>query len=96
MVISSFSVNRSKGMDLKLGELADKHKLVTAVRGRGLLIGVELAPELAPATVVKSLMEKGFLTGTAGDRVLRFAPPLVVEPTEIDALLVALDEILEY
>ena len=68
---------------------------IIEVRGRGLLIGVELAESLKARDVVLALLDRGFLTGTAGDQVLRFAPPLIVEREEIDALLIALEEVLE-
>ncbi|MEW6487074.1 MAG: acetylornithine transaminase [Thermodesulfobacteriota bacterium] len=68
---------------------------VAAVRGRGLLAGLELAPGYPAAHLVRELLERGFLTGTAGEGVLRLAPPLIVEKEEIDALLAALAEVLE-
>jgi acetylornithine/succinyldiaminopimelate/putrescine aminotransferase len=58
------------------------------------LIGVELAPGRPAGDVVSGLMDRGFLAGTAGESVLRLAPPLTVETSEIDALLAALDELL--
>ncbi len=79
----------------KLGALAAKFDVIKEVRGRGLLIGLVLADGLDPLAVVNKLMERGFLTGTAGVGVLRFAPPLTVEQTEIDALVAALEEILK-
>jgi acetylornithine aminotransferase/acetylornithine/N-succinyldiaminopimelate aminotransferase len=79
----------------KLKALVAKYDTVKEVRGRGLLIGLVLAEEVDPLGVVIKLMERGFLTGTAGVGVLRFAPPLTVEEAEIDALVAALQEILE-
>ncbi|MBE0617735.1 MAG: acetylornithine transaminase [Proteobacteria bacterium] len=70
------------------------HPAVTTVRGRGLLVGVELAEGYLAGHVVRELMDRGFLTGTAGERVLRLAPPLIVEKEEIDALLAALKDVL--
>ncbi len=67
---------------------------VTNVRGRGLLIGIEVAEEFAAVTVVKALMEAAFLVGTAGERVVRLAPPLIVTKEDIDKLLPALREAL--
>lgn len=78
-----------------LREAAGGHPAVVAVRGRGLLVGVELAEGYPAAHVVRELLERGFLTGTAGERVLRLAPPLIVEREEIDALLAAVREVLE-
>ncbi len=78
----------------RLADLAAGCPRVAAVRGRGLLVGVELAAGESAADRVRALMDRGFLTGTAGDRVLRLAPPLIVERAEIDALLAALAEVL--
>jgi len=79
----------------ELQTLAKRHRAVSQVRGRGLLIGLELAPGNTAASVVKGMLDRGFLVGSAGDAVVRFAPPLVVQMSEIDALVVALDEVLE-
>ena len=58
---------------------------VESVRGRGLLIGVETA---APAAdVVAAACEKGLLVLTAGENVVRLAPPLTVGPDEVAAAL---------
>ena len=76
-----------------LKKLARKHKgTIAAVRGLGLMIGVELRGEAAP--VVKGLKDKGILAVKAGDKVLRLLPPLVVKRGEIRQLLAALDEVL--
>ncbi|HSH68756.1 MAG TPA: aminotransferase class III-fold pyridoxal phosphate-dependent enzyme, partial [Deferrisomatales bacterium] len=78
----------------RLKALASTSAAVAAVRGRGLLIGVELAGGRPAGPLVGELMDRGFLAGTAGEGVLRFAPPLTVEPNEIDALLTALGDLL--
>ena len=52
------------------------------VRGEGLLIGVELGPEVAPK-VFQSCLEKGLLVNLIGGSVIRIAPPLTVSRTEI-------------
>ena len=58
---------------------------VESVRGRGLLIGVETA---APAAdVVAAAREEGLLVLTAGENVVRLAPPLTVGPDEVAAAL---------
>ena len=78
----------------RLNKLASATPEIAEVRGRGLLIGVELADGRPAAPLVGELLERGFLAGTAGDTVLRFAPPLTVELREIDILLVTLRELL--
>jgi acetylornithine/N-succinyldiaminopimelate aminotransferase len=74
---------------------AGNHPAVAAVRGRGLLVGVALSEGYPAAHLVRELLERGFLTGTAGEGVLRLAPPLIVEREEIDALLAAVREVLD-
>lgn len=60
------------------------------VRGRGLMIGVELRGKVAP--VLRSLQSRGVLALPAGATVLRLLPPLVIEEAD---LFPALDIILE-
>jgi len=55
---------------------------VTAVRGRGLLVGMDLVP--AVAGVVSACRERGLLVLTAGDNTLRLAPPLIVDELAVD------------
>ena len=63
---------------------------VRAVRGRGFLVGLELALPSPP--VQKALQERGFLTLGAGPRVLRLLPPLITPPEELDRLADAVIE----
>ena len=65
---------------------------VVEVRGRGLLVGLEL--ERPAAEVVDAAREHGVLALTAGEKVLRLAPPLTVGGDEIDAALGVLSSIL--
>lgn len=59
--------------------------LINEVRGRGLLIGVELLPEAGNARVYcEALMEEGILCKETHDHIIRFAPPLVISKDEID------------
>jgi acetylornithine aminotransferase len=75
-----------------LQDLQSRHGCIRDVRGRGLLLGVELDREGGP--VVNRCLEKGFLVNCIQDRVLRLAPPLVVGREQIDALIACLDEVL--
>ena len=43
---------------------------------------------------MRKLLEKGFVVGTAAGNVLRLAPPLIIEPSELDAFIAALKEVL--
>jgi ornithine--oxo-acid transaminase len=62
-----------------------KSPQVKAVRGKGLLIGVELLPEAGGARgFCERLMKKGLLCKETHEHVIRFAPPLIINKDEID------------
>jgi acetylornithine/N-succinyldiaminopimelate aminotransferase len=63
-----------------LRELQRSRPDVKEVRGLGLLIGVELSRPAAP--VVDACREAGLLVLSAGEKVVRLAPPLIVQTTE--------------
>ena len=68
----------------RLQELKVRHSSVVDVRGQGLLLGMELAGDGMP--LVETCMKKGFIINCVQGNVLRFAPPLIVQKTEIDQL----------
>jgi acetylornithine/N-succinyldiaminopimelate aminotransferase len=57
-------------------------RLVKEVRGRGLLIGLDLAPPVAG--VLAACRERGLLVLTAGDNTLRLAPPLILDEADAE------------
>jgi len=72
------------------------HPAITEVRGKGLLIGVEIDPAFASARVVcEALMREGVLTKDTHDTVVRLAPPLVVTRAQIDVAVGALRRVLQ-
>ena len=74
----------------KLCALKAKYSCIKEIRGRGLMIGVELT------TPVKDLLsaarDKGLIALSAGENVLRMLPPLTVQAEEIDFAADVLDE----
>ncbi len=77
----------------KLGELVEQFPgHVTDARGRGLLRGIAVSG--APATVVAKAREKGLLLSVAGDKVVRFAPPYIVERAQLDEAVAILETVL--
>ena len=67
----------------QLAEIPSPH--VKEVRGKGLLIGVELKPEAGGARrFCEAMQEKGILAKETHDHVIRFAPPLVIDKETID------------
>jgi len=76
----------------RLGELKSRHAVIKDVRGRGLMIGMELH---GPGQrIVERCLEEGFIINCTHDTVLRFVPPLIVAEEEIDRLIQALEGIL--
>lgn len=72
-----------------LKALAPKHACIQGVRGVGLMVGLVLNTPAKP--VEARLRENGLLCIATGDHVLRFVPPLVVSPAQIDQALAILD-----
>jgi ornithine--oxo-acid transaminase len=87
---------REMGARLQKGLQALRHPAIREVRGRGLLIGLELDPAMLPARVFcERLMAAGILSKETHDTVVRFAPPLVIGPQEIDFALATIGATLE-
>lgn len=77
----------------QLSEIPSPH--VKEVRGRGLLIGVELKPSAGGARrFCETLQAKGILAKETHDHVIRFAPPLVIDQETIDWALPSIRETL--
>ncbi|MCX5878641.1 MAG: ornithine--oxo-acid transaminase, partial [Deltaproteobacteria bacterium] len=79
-----------------LGELKKiKSPQVKEVRGRGLMIGVELLREAGGARhYCEKLMSLGILCKETHDHIIRFAPPLVITQDEIDWALERIEKVL--
>jgi acetylornithine/N-succinyldiaminopimelate aminotransferase len=71
--------------------LQKKYSFVKDVRGKGLLVGMEL--DFPGKDVVTSCLREGLLINCTMDTVLRFMPPLIITEEEIDRLFQALDGI---
>ena len=79
-----------------LGELKKiRSPLIKEVRGRGLMIGVELFPEAGGARVYcEKLMKVGVLCKETHDHIIRFAPPLIITREQIDWALERIEDAL--
>jgi acetylornithine/N-succinyldiaminopimelate aminotransferase len=77
----------------RLEQLKDKHSFIKVVRGKGLLIGMEL--DVPGKDIVSACLKEGFLINCTMDTVLRFMPPLIITMEEIDQLVDALGAIFE-
>ncbi|MGI6623052.1 MAG: acetylornithine transaminase [Acetivibrionales bacterium] len=78
----------------KLNKLKNKHPIITEVRGKGLMIGVQLAAPIA-VKLKKKFLEQGFLIGSVGDNIIRMLPPLIISKDDIDMYIAALDKVLD-
>ena len=85
---------RRKGewMGARLERLVSVISRVKAVRGRGLLWGIELSEPAAP--FVAAARERGLLVLTAGPDVIRLIPPLVITDPELERGVAMLEEVL--
>ena len=77
----------------KLCEVKEKHKLVSDVRGKGLMLGIEL--NVPGKEIVAECALRGVLLNCTAERFIRFLPPLTVTEEEIDAGVRVLDEVLD-
>ncbi len=78
----------------RLGEIRSPH--IAEVRGKGLLIGVELRDEAGGARrFCEALRDQGLLCKETHENVIRFAPPLVITREEIDWAMERVRPVLE-
>src|SRR5688500_2705484 len=69
--------------------------LIREVRGRGLLVGIEIDARLAPArTVVLKMLEHGMISKDTHGTVVRIAPPLNIEESAIDWAVLEIGKVL--
>ncbi|HUP19274.1 MAG TPA: acetyl ornithine aminotransferase family protein [Gemmatimonadota bacterium] len=86
----------------RLGEMRDRHPSIGEVRGRGLMIGVELVKDRSTRerdkalrdAVVQRCFEKGLLILGCGYNTIRWAPPLVIDRETIDRSLAIFEDAL--
>jgi ornithine--oxo-acid transaminase len=77
----------------RLQRIESEH--IREVRGKGLMIGVELKPEAGGARrFCEALKEQGLLCKETHENVIRFAPPLVVTKEELDWALERIEPVL--
>jgi 4-aminobutyrate aminotransferase-like enzyme len=79
-----------------LAGLRQRHEAITEARGLGLMVGVELRDAALTDAVLERLKDDGYLLGKTGPgrNVLTLMPPLVVERTDLDGAVAALDRAL--
>ncbi len=68
----------------RLRELAETQALITGVRGKGLMIGVEFVDGVTAHDVEQAAFHEGALALTCGERTVRLAPPLIINTQQAD------------
>ncbi|MBN2284392.1 MAG: acetylornithine transaminase [Deltaproteobacteria bacterium] len=76
----------------ELEKLKNRRSVIRDVRGRGLMVGVELAVE--GGGMVRACLERGVLINCTCGNVLRLVPPLIVSGDDIDRVVNVLDEVM--
>ncbi len=76
----------------RLNELKKKSSIIKEIRGRGLIIGIDISIEGSP--IVNACMDKGLLMNCTGGSVLRFVPPLTITEKDVDAAVAILGEVI--
>jgi 4-aminobutyrate aminotransferase len=79
----------------RLDQLTADQPLIEQVRGRGLMIGIDLPDHDTAAAVERACFEQGLLVLTCGERSIRLAPPLVVTTEQADMAVDILAKVLE-
>jgi len=77
----------------KLHELKSRSSIVKEIRGRGLIIGMEIS--IDGPQIVNACMDRGLLNNCTSGNVLRFVPPLTITEKDVDAAVAILGEVIE-
>jgi len=77
----------------QLEEIKKKFPFVKEVRGKGLILGMEL--KIDGSSIVKEMLKKKILINCTMGNVLRFLPPLIVTKEEIDRVIKTLEEVFQ-
>ena len=69
----------------RLAQLQQSYPVLSAIRGTGLMVGVEFTIEIKK--IMQTCQQNGLLLCKSGDKILRFLPPLIAEKSHIDEAL---------
>jgi acetylornithine aminotransferase/acetylornithine/N-succinyldiaminopimelate aminotransferase len=78
----------------QLEGLGLRHDCITAVRGMGLMLGMELDSEELAKNAASEMMKQHIIVNRTSETVLRFLPPYILERAHVDRAIAALDGIL--
>ena len=78
---------------IQLNKLKEKYSFISEIRGKGLMIGIEVTNGKAKE-LVKACFENGYLVGNVGPGIIRVLPPLIVTKDDVDGFIKAFEDIL--
>jgi 4-aminobutyrate aminotransferase len=86
-----------------LKELQKRFYLIGDVRGKGLMIGIEMVKDRETkgkaieerSKIIRACFERGLLILGCGENVIRFSPPLIITQKDADTALTIFEEVLE-
>ena len=85
-------VDVSNYLGQQLHGLMDRHPdKIKEIRGKGLLVGIQLKDGFDPKKLVPLARDRHLLIGAAGDNVARLAPPLVITKDDASEAVAVLD-----
>lgn len=76
----------------ELKKLSDAR--IIEVRGKGLIVGMEMESAEVAKELYNRMFKKGFILNVCGGKVMRFVPPLIITTEQIDSMIAALKETL--
>ncbi len=76
----------------RLGELKNKKSIIKEIRGKGLMLGVELT--IPGKEIVEKCFKEGLLINCTHDKVLRIMPGMIVTKKQIDTAIAILDKVM--
>jgi acetylornithine/N-succinyldiaminopimelate aminotransferase len=78
----------------QLHKLQKKHQAIVAIRGLGLMIGLELESADLAKAVFQQMLKRGTIVNRTDETVIRFLPPFIIKKQHIDAAIRQLDQVL--
>jgi acetylornithine aminotransferase/acetylornithine/N-succinyldiaminopimelate aminotransferase len=78
----------------RLEWLRRQHDCITAVRGLGLMLGIEIDSEELAKDAAAEMLKQKIIVNRTSETVLRFLPPYILERAHVDQTIAALDQVL--
>jgi acetylornithine/N-succinyldiaminopimelate aminotransferase len=77
----------------RLRDLQQKHTVIKEVRGRGLMIGIEIESADLAKEILGGMLARHIILNRTHETVLRFLPPYILQREHVDHAVAALDEL---